>query len=112
MRIGAHFHQTISPRCLDLYSKAGMNAAKLMHYHTATDIKALRDVNPNTSFLMRLPDSVLDDGSIPSYQTYAQTCARVVNRMWPDVADYELDNEPNVTWAGKIINGRPATQWD
>jgi hypothetical protein len=104
MLFGAHFHQTITEAGLDLFKKGGFGAAKLLWYHTADDVALIKKINPDTHFMLRLPDSINDDGTMTSWQAYAARCAQIINTMLRAGVDtYEMDNEPNITWSGKRL---------
>lgn len=77
---------------------AGVGAVKLMWYHTEADVKRLRAAGV-TYLLMRLPDSVDDTGRWKGDTEYADECVTLIRKFHPlGIHDYQLDNEPNLTW--------------
>jgi hypothetical protein len=76
----------------------GFQAVELMPYHTEADVAALRALGC-TYFLMRLPDSIAADGRLRGDIEYANMCIALIKRFYPlGVRDYQLDNEPNLSW--------------
>lgn len=78
---------------------AGAQAIKLMPYHTEADVVRLRSLGVQY-LLMRLPDSVAEGGRWRGDREYADLCIALIRRFYPlGVRDYQLDNEPNLTWS-------------
>lgn len=111
MLSGSQTNAPITDEDIRLFNLAGMKAAKLMSHHTVDD--ALRFLaNRATKVMVRLPDSITERGTVPSYVDYAIQCAEVVKRFYPTVRDFQLDCEPNITWKGKQIGDHVASGWD
>lgn len=86
---------------------AGAPAVKLMWYHTEADVVQLRGLGCRY-FLMRLPDSI-EGTRFKGDHEWANECIALIKRFYPlGVRDYQVDNEPNLTWG--MVNA-PTWRW-
>lgn len=94
---GAHMaNGLITDADARLFWRGQFNAAKLMWYADPESVLMLADRGAE-HFMVRLPDSTLATGRIPSYQDYARECVETVQKFYDTgITDYQLDNEPNL----------------
>ena len=80
------------------FQVGSFRAVKLMWYHTPEDVERLRTLGCEY-FLVRLPDSVGEGGRFREDVEYADMCIDTIRKFAPlGVRNFQLDNEPNVTW--------------
>src|SRR5688572_14710608 len=88
----------ITPHDLGSFRVGGFESAKLMWYAKPSEVFALRELGC-THFLVRLPDSVTEDGRWKGDEEWANECIGLVNRFYAlGITDFQLDCEPNLTW--------------
>ena len=94
-------HAPNSEWLMDDYCRFRLGAftsCKLMPYHSPIDVEMLSRMGCR-KFLVRLPDSVDPNGRWKGDEEWANECVHVISKFSPlGIKDYQLDNEPNVTW--------------
>lgn len=103
MFVGAHApNAPFTQDDLCAFRLGGFDACKLLATgateHTLGDVQRLRERGCRY-FMVRLPDSVDGAGRWRGDHEYADMCIQAIQRFYPaGVRDYQLDNEPNLTW--------------
>lgn len=99
MLVGCHLpNRPIELEDICRFRIGQFEAAKLMPYHNQSDVTRLRALGCGY-FLVRLPDSVDDGGRWKKDTEWAEECVQTIRKFSAvGVKDYQLDNEPNLTW--------------
>jgi hypothetical protein len=101
MHIGMHLsNRDITDHDLRRFQMSGATSAKLMAtdgtLHKPEDVIRLAEAGAK-HFVVRLPDTVRPDGTIPHYKDYAARCAGLIADFYEaGVLDYQLGNEDNL----------------
>src|SRR5687767_2020188 len=101
MHVGLHLaNRPLIERDLLRFQLSGATSAKLMAtdgtMHSPFDVIELAEAGAK-HFCVRLPDTVLPDGTIPHFRDYAVRCAGLIADFYDaGVLDYQVDNEPNL----------------
>lgn len=87
---------------LCLYKSGGFKTALLMWYHTPDDVARVREAGAE-HIVVRLWDSEFAgaDGRkyLPSFTDYAHRAVSTIRAFYSlGVRDFQMDNEPNITW--------------
>ena len=94
----------ITAQDITTFRMAGFRAAKLLASdHMPSDV-ALLKLQGVEKFLVRLFDTYNSVRDFKEGQ-YVADCVGVIERFYPEgVRDYEVDNEPNITWLARGLN--------
>jgi hypothetical protein len=84
-----------------MYAAGRFDSAKILDYHTGSDVRMLRNMGV-THFLGRLPSSTVgreNGGRWKGVDEWFNECEQTIMRLAPfGVLDWQMDTEPNDAW--------------